>query len=786
MKLKRGIFLKLAKKYLIFEIIKNTIFILIISIFFINNIFNHIVKEANTDVYKVSNYFHYTLIENNDEISNKFYTKMKTFLENNNFTFEDIINKQEFIFSDIDIIRIYKNKSNFIEYKDDNIAYTFQNELNNKIFENILNSKKKFYIGDEKLGIFYFNSFTLDNGNIIIIGFNISKDKYIKKLGEIFSLDMTIFYDNTRINTTLTRNQKYQVGTKLDPIIYNHIYNYKLVYDDVIDVLGRTYVTKYTPIYNDGVTRIAIFAGKPVSDIYKDVLQIMLILLLFILIISIIITFLSYSRIKNKYIKSIIKVDNDIKEFMRFKEEYENSNTDLSMINEIFSLENSFSKMKDSIKIYENKLEFQVYFDPLTKLKNVNSLYNDYTCSSYKKTNCHCKDFCKGMEYFDLQSVIMININSITSISNILGNHIGNQTLIKISNILKTYLSNYYIDLYKYSGNKFIFLLPKKVNITAKDILSLLEQPIIIEENIFTMNISIGVYSIDESKENIFESIKKASIALNNARKENGSFIKYYDKSIEKILRDKFILENDIKIGIDHNEFLLSYQPKVNCKTNKAVGFEALIRWNHGVKGMISPHNFIPIAERSGLIVVLGKWVLEESLSFINRLNRKDLHIAINISIIQIIQEDFIEHIEGLLKKYTISGNSVHLEITESVFIDSYETIVEKLNYLRTLGIKIDLDDFGTGYSSLNYLVNLPIDSLKIDKIFVDKIFNENSFLEEIVNIGKKIGLSIIAEGVETIEQSKKISEFNCDIIQGYYYSKPLYEKELIEYINNN
>ena len=233
------------------------------------------------------------------------------------------------------------------------------------------------------------------------------------------------------------------------------------------------------------------------------------------------------------------------------------------------------------------------------------------------------------------------------------------------------------------------------------------------------------------------------------------------------------------------------YQPQINVNADSIDGFEALIRWDSPELGYLPPLKFIPIAEENGFIITLGEWILRTSCIYIKMLNDRiqaNYKISVNISVIQLLQDDFANIVKNILEKTGLDASLLELEITESVIMESAKVITKKIAELREIGVRIALDDFGTGYSSLSYVKSLPITTLKIDKIFVDDIKNSDSntkVTDTIIDLGHKMELTIIAEGVETEAQLAYLIENGCDVIQGYLYSKPLPEKELEKWICN-
>ena len=252
---------------------------------------------------------------------------------------------------------------------------------------------------------------------------------------------------------------------------------------------------------------------------------------------------------------------------------------------------------------------------------------------------------------------------------------------------------------------------------------------------------------------------------------------------------ERLNLQNSLKSALDKNEFILYYQPQYRAADKKIMGFEALARWNSKDRGLVSPDKFIPIAEETRLIIPLGEWIMEEAIKFIKKiheLGHTDLIMSVNISNIQFIHKDFSELVINLIKKYDLPPKNLELEITESVMMGSMDNVINNMNKLREIGIQIALDDFGTGYSSLNYLTKIPINTLKIDKTFIDDIGLEKErdlLVESIVNIAHGLGLSIVAEGVETEEQYIYLLKHKCERIQGYYFSRPLPEDKVMDLI---
>ena len=301
-----------------------------------------------------------------------------------------------------------------------------------------------------------------------------------------------------------------------------------------------------------------------------------------------------------------------------------------------------------------------------------------------------------------------------------------------------------------------------------------------------------GVAEYPETATNSLELINCAEVVMFRAKELGTNQLKYFEAPIYKDFLENVNLENRLKEAISMNRFVLYYQPQYDSKSGDLRGVEALIRWKDENGKMISPGCFIPLAEKSGLIVPIGSWVLEEGIKKYAEWRKKydcNMVLSLNISALQYKRPDFVNNLFDLLEKYQVNPKGIELEITESVLIDDFEQVVEKLHVIKDYGIKISLDDFGTGFSSLSYLKGLPIDTLKIDKSFIDTVIDDEStqvITESIVSMVKKLGYETVAEGVETKEQFEYLKKIECDNIQGFLLGKPMPEEELVSLMEHN
>jgi EAL domain-containing protein (putative c-di-GMP-specific phosphodiesterase class I) len=271
--------------------------------------------------------------------------------------------------------------------------------------------------------------------------------------------------------------------------------------------------------------------------------------------------------------------------------------------------------------------------------------------------------------------------------------------------------------------------------------------------------------------------LKNADTAMFRVKKEGKNNYRFFTEEMKDNLSRKLLIEQYLRKALEYDELTIHYQPKVAIQTGQIVGMEALVRWEHPILGIISPVEFIPVAEDTGLILPIGEWVLRTACKQ-NRIWQKGgyphLRVAVNLSSIQFQDEQLVEKIRHILAETTLDSADLELEITESIAIKNAEQVVHKLHELKQIGIKISIDDFGTGYSSLSYLKKFPIDTLKIDKAFIDDITVNVSIPRAIIAMAQSLHLHVTAEGVETSEQMSILHELGCDDMQGYFYSKPL------------
>ena len=426
-------------------------------------------------------------------------------------------------------------------------------------------------------------------------------------------------------------------------------------------------------------------------------------------------------------------------------------------------------KLKDDI-------EYLYYYDSLTKLPNRALFKENFKLylNRWKLKNQ------KG-------SIIYMDINDFKLINDIYGPSYGDLVLKEVSRILceSIYGSG---KIHRLSADEFIILVEnfhevEDINKLCKRILERLKLPLKIKEKDLYITVSFGISLFPKDGTSMLELYRYSDLALAQSKMKGKNFITFFEKSMSNKYDRKFLIEQELKSAISNDELYIMYQPQVNSFNNKTTGFEALLRWRSNELGLIAPSEFIPIAESSGSIVEIGEWVIDNVCKQINLLNKLGYsfeNISINISPMQ-LNKDFIDKLIDICQKNNTSPSLIEIEITEGMLIDLHNNKIEILNEIIKRGIKIAVDDFGKGYSSLTYLTALPINTLKIDKSFIDNIHinKYKAVVKCIIDLCKSLEYRIVAEGVEEKKQLDILNELGCNVIQGYYYSKPLFEHEM-------
>lgn len=421
-----------------------------------------------------------------------------------------------------------------------------------------------------------------------------------------------------------------------------------------------------------------------------------------------------------------------------------------------------------------NKLEYLAYYDSLTSLPN-----KEYLTKLLKDEIEKNKEGNKAL--------ILVSSNNFKIVNLTFGHENGDEIIIELANKLAS-LNFEKTMLFRFSADKFIFYVDdyrdqNQLFKFCNRILALFDSPFETTDVSKYITAEIGIVEINENHKNVNSLLKDVEIAVSNVKVNDQKRCCFFNDSMKRnLLRDETI-EIILRQAISNNDkqdLFLEYQPQIDLKTNRIIGFEALARMRSEELGCVSPIEFIDLAEKRKLIIPLGKLILKAACKFIRIIENEgynEIKVAINISVIQLLQDDFVSDVMKIIKETGINKENLELEITETILMDDYENINDKLLSFKVQGIKIALDDFGTGYSSLARIGELHIDCIKIDKYFIDKMLKKNhdeALVGAIISLAHRLGLTVVAAGVEVEEQKEHLIQNDCDIIQGYLFSKPL------------
>jgi len=428
----------------------------------------------------------------------------------------------------------------------------------------------------------------------------------------------------------------------------------------------------------------------------------------------------------------------------------------------------------------DDKLFQLAYYDLLTGLPNKELLEKTVT----KYILDHPEDGLVGFVYFD--------IDEFSNVNEVKGHSVGDQLIIQIANVLSEEIQAPNM-LARIGGDEYVLALFSFNQVETfipqvEHYIDLIRKTYLLDEDEFFVTYSVGVAIYPDNGRDYITLLRHADTAQSIAKSKGRDQIVIFDDEMVSMIKQQTELIAQLRRAIENQEFSLHYQPLINLKTDQTIGVEALIRWQHPVKGFIPPLEFISISEKNGYIREISEWVFKEVARQYEAWNieGKQFRISINISAVMLMFDPFIAYMNEWINTYQLDSSRIVLEITESAIIEDIEKSIHVIHQLKKLGFLVALDDFGTGYSSLTYLQKLPIDIIKIDRSFISNIKpNTDEFyvLRYMIELAHHLNLLVVAEGIETIEQANMVKKYDVDMAQGYFFCRPMPQSRVVEYL---
>lgn len=393
-------------------------------------------------------------------------------------------------------------------------------------------------------------------------------------------------------------------------------------------------------------------------------------------------------------------------------------------------------------------------------------------------------------------ALMLLDLDDFKRINDSHGHGVGDSLLKAVAKRLRMQLRETDIAA-RFGGDEFAILLTdiehmEDANVVATKLVEAFGQPFDIRELSFFVTVSVGIAIAGDHDISGTELLRHADIAMYEAKASKDSSYRTYDAAMNLKIMRRVELEAEAREAFQEDQFFLALQPKINIQTRRLVGFESLIRWNHPTKGPISPAEFIPVLEKTALMGKLDYWVIARSLSILSELTLNgfsEIGIAVNISAQQFLDSNLVEYLRQQLRHHNIDAHRVELELTETALVDDLSRACEVMNQVRDLGCKIAIDDFGTGYSSLTYLKAMPADVVKIDRSFVSGMLDDQddrNIVHSTISMVRGMGITVVAEGIESTQQYQLLEDFNCHVGQGYLIARPIGQEELWETLKNS
>ncbi|MBN1379056.1 MAG: EAL domain-containing protein [Gammaproteobacteria bacterium] len=461
--------------------------------------------------------------------------------------------------------------------------------------------------------------------------------------------------------------------------------------------------------------------------------------------------------------------------FLVFNSAQENRQLNEELRQANIQLRSLSKKLEARVEHTTKELRAAIYFDRLTGLPSIELMHDRLAVAIQS-----------AIRSAQTITVIYIGIENFSLINENLGHKIGNDLLCAFAARLEALIWEG-DSAGRMHGDRFALIISntapgEPANELITRLLGLLQQPFQIGEQQIYLDANFGIAFFPEDGSSPQALLSHAEVAMHQARKDPDASYRFYSEDINRQSNERFILHSQIRAALENGEFKVHYQPRINVITGKIIGVEALLRWQHPERGLLPPAEFLYALEETGLIRQAGEWVLNEVCKSVVEWQAEvghSLHVAVNVSPIQLKAGDFRDLVEKAIEhsKLDLSKTTLELEITENIFLSDMEQVREQLNSLRQMGIKIAIDDFGTGYSSLSYLIKLPIHYLKIDRTFVidiTKSRDAKAIVRAITSLAQSLRLQVVAEGIETEDQLEAMRTLDCEEFQGFLFSRPV------------
>ncbi len=463
------------------------------------------------------------------------------------------------------------------------------------------------------------------------------------------------------------------------------------------------------------------------------------------------------------------------KVILKCQELEETYNASLNSYNELSMKYEELNKNKESMK----KL---AYTDYLTELPNRTAFTE------------MLDNIMLTLRSEEIIAIMDIDLDNFKNINDSLGHSYGDELLIDVTYRLKQVMDeNDYLA--RIGGDEFIVLTQNLTDAMAfeekiKKIKNVFSYPFILSTKEYFVTVSIGIVYAPKDGKTSQSLTKNVDSAMYVAKANGKNTHVYFEYSFNQKLTEKIETQSELRKALERKEFVLFYQAQMNLETKKVVGFEALIRWNHPTRGLVYPDEFIYLAEETGLIVPIGKWVLLTACTQLKQWSDDypDITMAVNLSARQFKDKDIVKLVCDVIEETGINPNKLELEITETIALDDIEYTIATIQELKKIGVSFSLDDFGTGYSSMNYLKRLPVSNLKIDRSFLNTVMEDQcdqKIIQAIITLARNLDLYVIAEGVESSDQEIFLKESNCDKAQGFLYSKPVPKEKAVLFLKD-